>query len=178
MNRSAAAESVKLQGAEADRSHPPEQSPETIEALQSFRVIFRAVRRHFHEVEERCGISGSQLWALASVVEEPGVRVTELARRLSIHQSTASNLVDVLVRRGRIERRRGAIDQRVVELYPTRSGRGVVRKAPQPLQGLLPDALDHLAPETLSALHLQLESLLQVMQLRDASAAQIPLADD
>ena len=162
----------------APQSITTDASANAEDVLKQFRVIFRSMKRHFTEIERQCGISGSQLWALASVVEEPGVRVTELARRLSIHQSTASNLVDVLVRRGLIERRRGAIDQRVVELYPTRSGRSVVRKAPQPLQGLLPDALDHLAPETLSALHLQLESLLQVMQLRDASAAQIPLADD
>lgn len=162
----------------APQSIIPDASANVEDVLKQFRVIFRSIKRHFTEIERQCGISGSQLWALASVAEEPGVRVTELARRLSIHQSTASNLVDALVRRGLIERRRGAIDQRVVELYPTRAGRGVVRKAPQPLQGLLPDALDHLAPETLSALHLQLESLLQVMQLRDASAAQVPLSDD
>lgn len=80
MNRSAAAESVKPQGAQADRSRPPEQAPETIEALQNFRIIFRSVRRHFHEVEERCGISGSQLWALSVVVQSPGIRVKDLAR--------------------------------------------------------------------------------------------------
>ena len=93
MSRPSASASSRASGTRAERPQSPEPSPEVIEALQSFRIIFRSVRRHFHEVEEQCGISGSQLWALSVVAQSPGIRVKDLARSMAIQQSTASNLV-------------------------------------------------------------------------------------
>ncbi|MBX3613792.1 MAG: winged helix-turn-helix transcriptional regulator [Burkholderiaceae bacterium] len=177
MNRSAAAESVKPQGAQADRSRPPEQSPETIEALQNFRIIFRAVRRHFHEVEERCGISGSQLWALSVVVQSPGIRVKDLARSMAVQQSTASNLVEQLVRQGLIRRARESADQRIVQLYPTEAGEDAIARAPKPLVGILPDVLSRLEPKRLVTLNRLLDEIVRSMRTADRSARHTPLAD-
>jgi DNA-binding MarR family transcriptional regulator len=120
-------------------------SPDDV--LRQFRAVSRSVNRHFHAVERRCGISGSQLSTLAVVHAQPGIKVTELAQRLALHQSTASNLIDLLARRGLIERRRNDADLRVVRLHSTEAGRSVVDKAPQPLEGLLFHALRHLTAE-------------------------------
>jgi DNA-binding MarR family transcriptional regulator len=158
-----------------ERSRQAYASPDDV--LRQFRVIFRSVKRHFLAVEKQCGLSGSQLWALAIVHREPGLRVTELAARLSIHQSTASNLVENLSRKGLIERRRNDQDLRVVRLHATPEGAARVGAAPQPLEGLLPDALRHLDAQTLSALHGSMTSLLGVMKVRDESAILSPLAD-
>lgn len=177
MNRSAAAESVEPQGHRADRSRSPEQSPETIEALQNFRIIFRAVRRHFHEVEERCGISGSQLWALSVVVQSPGIRVKDLARSMAVQQSTASNLVEQLVRRNLIRRARESADQRIVQLYATEAGEDAIARAPKPLVGMLPDVLSRLEPKRLVTLNRLLDEIVRSMRAADRSARHTPLAD-
>jgi DNA-binding MarR family transcriptional regulator len=160
-----------------DPSPTPRDAPDPDEVLRQFRIIFRSIKRHFQAIERECGISGSQLWALSVVTGEAGIRVTGLARQMSIHQSTASNLVESLVRRGLVERRRSNGDQRVVELHATRVGKAAVRKAPQPLEGLLPDALRKLRPETLATLHGHLDELLSTMKARDRAAAFVPLAD-
>lgn len=147
------------------------------EALGRFRVIFRSVREHFQEVERRCGISGSQLWLLAVVARQPGIRVTELARQLLMHQSTVSNLIEALSRRDLIVRRRSEHDRRVVLLEVGPLAHELLAKAPRPVEGLLPDALSHLsAPET-EALIVALDSVLRVMQRRRKSGRLVHLGD-
>ena len=145
--------------------------------LRQFRVIFRSVKKHFQVIERSCGVGGSQLWALATIVGQPGIRVSELARALSVHQSTASNLVEQMVRLGLIVRVRGDDDQRVVRLSATERGAALLARAPQPLTGVLPDALSHLDASALAQLRESLDRLLKVMQVRDESAVDTPLAD-
>lgn len=149
-----------------------------IEVLKQFRLIFQSVRKHFQSIEAICGISGSQLWALASVVEKPGQRVTELAKAMAVHQSTASNLVESLVRSGLIQRSRSEADQRVVLLFATDAGKLLFEKAPAPLNGLLPDALEKLDQDVLLSLHHSLATLIVQMGKRVSTGAEeTPLAD-
>lgn len=147
------------------------------QVLRQFRVIFRSVKKHFQVIEKQCGIGGSQLWALAAIGARPGIRVTELARTLSIHQSTASNLIEQMSRLGLVRRERDMVDQRVVRLHATDLGAALLARAPLPLTGVLPDALGQLDATELDALHASLGRLLQVMRVRDESAEHTPLAD-
>ncbi|MDR3159857.1 MAG: MarR family transcriptional regulator [Zoogloeaceae bacterium] len=139
-------------------------APNAMEVLKQFRAVFSAVKQHFQQVEAVCQVSGAQLWALAVVARQPGLRVSDLARAMAVHQSTASNLVDRLVELKLIEKTRSRHDQRVVHLTPTPSGVERVEKAPQPLEGALPGALDKLSPEELNQLHTLLKRLLLVLK--------------
>jgi DNA-binding MarR family transcriptional regulator len=154
-----------------------QKNEQTALALKQFRVIFRSIKKHFQFIEKKCQVSGSQLWALAVIAETPGIRVTELAEKLSIHQSTASNLIDQMAQKKLLQRERAASDNRVVKLYVTETGDRVVQQAPKPLRGLLLDALEQLPPETLAQLNQCLGDLLQAMKSRDEEASGIPLAD-
>lgn len=177
MSRTSASVSSPASGARTDRPQSPEPSSEVTEALQNFRIIFRSVRRHFHEVEEQCGISGSQLWALSVVAQAPGIRVKDLARSMAIQQSTASNLVEQLVRQGMVRRARENADQRIVQLYPTQTGQEAVDRAPKPLVGMLPDVLSRLEPRRLATLNRLLDEVVQTMRKADRTARHTPLAD-
>lgn len=156
----------------ADRQHEL-----AIAVLQQFRFIFKSAKKHFQWVEQETGISGSQLWALAHIATAPGLRVTELARALAIHQTTASNLVDKLAQRKLIRRERGREDQRVVRLFLTQRGTDVVSKAPKPYEGVLPDALMRLPQADLRKLDSLLKSVAGRMRVRDAGGRRTPLAD-
>lgn len=146
------------------------------EALRRFRVIFSTVKKHFQDIESKCGVSGAQLWAVSEVANSPGLRVSELARAMSIHQSTASNLVGELEKKGIVEKKRGE-DQRVVSLYLTEKGKEVVACAPQPMMGVLPDALQRLPEDVLNSLTANMDVLITTMQLKDETAATKPLSD-
>lgn len=146
------------------------------DALRRFRVIFSTVKKHFQDIESKCGVSGAQLWAIAEIAGSPGLRVTELARAMSVHQSTASNLIGELERRKFIRKERGE-DQRVVRLYLTEQGNELVARAPKPMMGVLPDALQRLPEEVLNSLTANMDALIAMMQLKDNAAATKPLSD-
>jgi DNA-binding MarR family transcriptional regulator len=143
--------------------------------LRRFRLVFNAVKTHFREVERQAGIGGAQLWALSVVKQTPGIAVTALARALDIHQSTASNLVKGLLALGLLEARRSTTDRRAALLHVTPAGTRLLRKAPGPFSGVLPQALSELDPQTLRRLDADLGKLLAALQ-PDRRAAKTPLA--
>lgn len=147
------------------------------DALRSFRVIMSSVRRHFRWIEEQCGISGAQLWAMGVIRHSPSCKVTDVARAMSVHQSTASNLIEKLESRGLVEKRRDLPDQRVVRLCLTASGEEVMQRAPMPYDGLLPNALGSLPAGSLQCLNQSLGELLEHMAIKDNRAATTPLSD-
>lgn len=145
--------------------------------LRQFRLIYGAVRQHFREVESTCGISGSQVWILRDVASVPGIGISELAARLSIHQSTCSQLVEKLAAAGLLEKTRSTVDQRRVGLRVTESGQRLVRRAPGPAEGMLPDALRQLPDVALRTLEVNLDQLIDHLHLPDKTNAKKPLAD-
>jgi DNA-binding MarR family transcriptional regulator len=146
-----------------------------LEALKLFRIIFKSANRHFHEIEKLAGIGGASLWALAEIVETDKLTVTDLATHMSIHQSTASNLLDKLESEGYITKVKSTTDRRVVYLIATDQGREVLKKAPLPHRGILPDALMRLNPEVLTELHNHLTKLVNGMDKIQINAAFEPL---
>ena len=147
------------------------------ETLRKFRVIFGAVRQHFQAVEKACGVSGAQVWVMSTLAESPGMRVSQLANALSIHQSTASNLLDKIEKTGLIRRERSSQDQRVVQLYLTEAGREALDRAPKPFTGLLTYALGKLSPEVLATLSQNLDQVIAGMEQVDIAAADKPMSE-
>ncbi|MCB6183950.1 MarR family transcriptional regulator [Leeia sp. TBRC 13508] len=145
-------------------------------ALKKFRMIFKSVRSHFHEVEQQCGVSGSQLWLLSCLKKKDKQRVTELANALSIHQSTASNLIEKMVREGLVKKEKSLADQRVTLISLSDLGLSVVSKAPGPAEGILPATLKTLSATELHQICQSLDLILSKMDI-DPAAGQTPLSD-
>jgi DNA-binding MarR family transcriptional regulator len=143
--------------------------------LRQFRIVFNAVKTHFRQVERDTGVGGAQLWALAVIGRSPGIGVTGLARELDIHQSTASNLVKVLIERGFVAAAREGLDRRSVALRLQPQGEAILKDAPIPFTGILPDALGTLDPVTLARLEEDLAKLIAVLAA-DEAGANVPLA--
>lgn len=152
-------------------------TPAAREALRQFRVIFGAVRQHYKAIEKACGVSGAQIWAMAALHKSPGMRVSELAQALSIHASTASNLLDKIEKAGLIRRERNSVDQRVVRLYLTANGEKALIKAPQPLTGILTHAIGQLPDTALARLNQDLGALIAHMGAINSQHAQKPLSE-
>ncbi|MDP2152981.1 MAG: MarR family transcriptional regulator [Methylotenera sp.] len=148
---------------------------QALETLKLFRIIFKSANRHFHEVEKLAGLGGASLWALAEIAETENSTVTDLATQMSIHQSTASNLLDKLEAEGYITRVKSTSDRRVVCLNATVQGREVLAKAPLPHRGILPDALMRLNPQALAELHSHLTALVDGMLKTQINSAFEPL---
>jgi MarR family transcriptional regulator, organic hydroperoxide resistance regulator len=131
--------------------------------IRHLRVIIRALQGHSRLVERACGISAAQLWALWELQRSPGLKVSDLSRQLSIHPSTASNLLDKLEQGGLVERRRRERDQRIVRLFVTEAGLALLARAPAAPQGELNHALQDMEAEQMRVLEQSLEALVARM---------------
>lgn len=145
------------------------------QALRQFRVVFNAVRTHFRQVEQETGLGGAQVWALSLIQKSPGLGVGDIAVGMDIHQSTASNLVKVLLKKELVTMTKSDGDKRAVELRVTPEGKKALKKIPGPFEGVLPDALRQLDEATLSNLNRDLEKLVLLLAT-DGAAGNIPLA--
>ena len=154
---------------------PVDHDQAAVAVLRQFRQVFNAVKSHFQQVEKTVGMGGAQVWALSVVREQPGIDVGALARAMSIHQSTASNLVRTLIDREMLVAVKQGADRRAVQLNLLPAGARVLRNAPGPFAGLLPDALKAMPPQTLARLQQDLDQLLERIAA-DEAAAHIPLS--
>jgi len=148
-----------------------------LEVLSQFRILLSSIKRHYQWVEQNCGVSGAQLWALSEIAASPGLRVSDLAHRLAVHRSTASNMLQRLEQLGLLVRRRIGKDQRVVQLRLTPRGEAVLRQAPRPFVGVLQQALLDLPPSSLEILHASLGDVIRLMRTKDPRDKGMPLAD-
>lgn len=146
-----------------------------LSVLQRFRVLIRTAQRHSQWIERQSGVTGAQLWALQELFEEPGLRVGELAKRMALHQSTASNMIDKLESSGLVSKERTSADQRVVRLSLTGAGRDLLARAPSPARGVLPEALRLLDEDTLWRLQGELDGLLKQIKDLDEGFGMQPL---
>lgn len=114
---------------------------------------------------------------LATIADTPDITVSQLGQALSVHVSTASNLLDKLARAGLVERLRGEEDRRVVRLRVTEKGRDIIARAPRPLTGLVVDALEKLPEDALIKLDEDLGNLIKQMNVLDRRSAREPLSN-
>ena len=156
---------------------PSNKNPLTLEVLQQFRVIYGSMRQYFREVEERCGLPGSQMWLLQEVQKTPYIGVTELAGRLGVHQSTCSQLVDRLVAQSYLTKTRPHDDQRRIGLCLTEQGVAAIAALPGPAEGVLPEALSAIPDVALRTLHINLSELIRHLPGNNVAFARMPLAE-
>ncbi len=146
-----------------------------LDILQKFRIIVSAAQKYSQRVEKQLGVTGAQLWIMKEIDVMPGLRVGEVAKKLAIHQTTASNLLDALEKKEMICKTRLATDQRIVNLTLTDKGRAVLQKAPEPVRGLLPEALSQMTGDDLSRVGEGMDVLLKSIAQVDEEFALQPL---
>lgn len=163
--------------ADTVRTDPIERDlPEAARVLRQFRVVFNAVRTHFQRVEKQVGVGGASVWALNVIRRQPGLGVNALAMAMDIHQSTASNLLRQLLAQDLVRTEKSEHDRRSVKIFIESAGADLLKRVSGPYEGVLPDALKKLPPETIVQLNRNLGELIEVLQA-DEDAAQTPLAD-
>lgn len=146
-----------------------------VDVLQQLRVVVRLAGTHSALLERATGLPGAQLWALHEVAAADGSTVGDLARRLRVHQTTATNLLNRLEAQGMVLRERSSADRRVVNIRITPAGRKALRRAPGPARGLLPKVLDEMSPAQLRKVQAGLAVLVECMGGFDAALAAKPL---
>lgn len=158
------------------KAKQPDGHDAAVRVLRQFRQVFNAVKTHFQQVEKTVGLGGAQVWALSVIRETPDIGVSDLARAMDIHQSTASNLVKTLIERQLVSASKDGVDRRAVRLRLLAAGGRLLKRSPGPYAGVLPAALSSLDEKTLKRLEADLAKLMRVLHT-DKAAGGIPLAE-
>lgn len=118
--------------------------------IQLFRALSSLARRYqFRNRDEICcyGLTASQCYALQTLHEFHKLASTQLAEHLGLDLSSTTRIIDELVRKKLVIRRKGPTDGRIRETEITDSGRRLMRRIEEDLSQIMAAALADL-PET------------------------------
>jgi DNA-binding MarR family transcriptional regulator len=128
-------------------SHTYSRQRATRDVMESLRRIVQGLRESSRRAETQIGISGAQLFVLATLAETPSLSLNELANRTHTHQSSVSTVVSRLVARGLVARVRTEGDRRRLALTLTKRGRRLVALAPDAAQARLVRSIEGMPPQ-------------------------------
>jgi DNA-binding MarR family transcriptional regulator len=152
--------------------HSPQEASETASILDDLRRIVQALRESSRASERATGLSGAQLFALATIAEATDpLSVNDLATRTRTHQSSVSVVVQRLVGAGLVRRVTSPRDARRRELAVTARGRAALRRAPDAAQAQLITGIEGLPRATRLTLARALRHLAATMRLGAAAPA-------
>ena len=112
-----------------------------VRVLTALRRVVRTLRSSGGVATRRAGVTGAQLFVLQQLAAAPEQSVSELMAATLTTQSSVSEVVDRLVARGLVSRRRASRDARRVVLAATAKGMAAVRAAPAAAQSVLVSGL-------------------------------------
>ena len=124
------------------------------EAEQLYDALNRLIRVHqFRDRDRICGhdISVAQCYALETLVQAGPLRSRELAARMFLDKSTASRVVDALVRKGHAQRLPDARDRRAVQVEASVRGQALYQEIRAELVADHRALIEQLAPSVRAA---------------------------
>jgi DNA-binding MarR family transcriptional regulator len=137
------------------------------EIMQSLRRIFKAIQDYSQKVFHEYGITGPQLWALKTISATGGLSLGELSKKMYLHPSTVTGVVDRLEKKGYVSRDRAQKDRRVVKVQLTPLGKRLVKKAPNPVQGEIIYGLREMKQGELRKIHEAVDKLVEIAEAKN-----------
>ncbi len=137
------------------------------EIMQSLRRVFKSIQDYSQEVSNKFGITGPQLWALKTISANEKLSLGELSKRMYLHPSTITGVMDRLEKKGYVLRDRGQEDRRVIKVQLTPKGKRLVRRAPNPVQGKMIYGLRKLKKEELKSIYDSVEKLVKIVEAQN-----------
>lgn len=104
------------------------------EVLIALRRVIRATDIHSRHLAKTIGLTAPQIVLMQTVQRRQNTTVSELAKDMSVSQSTFTNIVERLEGRGMLVRARSSVDKRKVHVELTAKGNAILKGAPMPLQ--------------------------------------------
>jgi MarR family transcriptional regulator, organic hydroperoxide resistance regulator len=133
--------------------------------VNAIRQIRGHLDRYSKELSRSFQITAPQLGVLHVVNRYPETTLSEVSRRMYIHISTVSGIVDRLEIAGYLARRRSVQDRRVVHLILTEKGKRIIAKAPRSALGTVVLNLEKLPAAKLRGISETMQTLLKLMDV-------------
>ena len=144
-------------------------APRTIDLIDIRRTPGHLLRRAqqravdlFVQAVGENGLRPPQFAVLVTVHQNPGLNQTHLVDRTGIDRSTIAEMIDRMVARGYVERKRDAADQRVNTLWATGAGIAALEACADAALAVQDEILAPVPPEKRAALLEALELLAEL----------------
>lgn len=102
--------------------------------LISLRRIIQAIDLHSRQLVRQHGITTPQLIILKQIQGHKTISVSEIARQVSLKQTTVTDILNRLERQGLVLREKDTSDRRRILVRETDAGKKLLEAAPSPLQ--------------------------------------------
>lgn len=146
----------------------------TDKVLLSLRRITQAIDLHSRQLVRQHGITTPQLIILRQIHGKQSITVSEVAKQVSLKQTTVTDILNRLERRGLITRHKDTGDRRRVLVEETASGKKLLAGAPSPLQEIFLEKFTNLEDWQQSMILSSLQLLGTLMADDEISRAPIP----
>lgn len=133
------------------------------DVTDDLRRVFQVVNEHSKRAMRETGLTGPQLWAIKVIAGHGPIRVSDLARRLYLHNATVVGIIDRLENQGLVARTRSQEDRRVVMVDLTAQGKDLVARSPQVAQGLLVAGLEKISRAKLETISAGLKLMVKIL---------------
>lgn len=147
--------------------------PRTDDSLIAIRRILRATELYGRDLARAAGLTAVQFRVLQVVAEKGWSTATEISGRMGVSQATITSLVDKLVQKGMVERKRSERDRRQTDILITAAGRGTIENAPDALQQRFVRQFEALPDWEQSMLVASLERVAAMLDADDLDASPV-----
>jgi DNA-binding MarR family transcriptional regulator len=141
--------------------------------LVSLRRIIQAIDLHSRQLVRQHGITTPQLIILKEVEAEGVITVSRLANKISLKQTTVTDILNRLEKKELVRRRKDVNDRRRVLIEETEAGKKLLDAAPSPLQETFINEFEHLDNWKQTMILSSLQLLESLMVQESISAAPI-----
>jgi DNA-binding MarR family transcriptional regulator len=117
-------------------SHMKTQTNIPDNVLISLRRIIQAINLHSRQLVRQHGITTPQLIILRQIHGKELITVSEIAKKVSLKQTTVTDILNRLESKGLVTRHKDTGDRRRVLVKETDAGKKLLAGAPSPLQDI------------------------------------------
>lgn len=143
------------------------------EVLVALRRIIRATDLHSRQLSKTVGLTAPQLLIMQTIRDLGEVKISAIARRVSLSQATVTTILDRLESRGLVYRARNEIDKRKVHAHLTEAGSQLLEQAPMTLQAEFTRRFEALPDWEQSMIVAALQRVAELMDAQDIDASPV-----
>lgn len=141
------------------------------QVMIAIRKIVQAIDMNSRQLMKRVGLTGPQLVMLQEIANCDEVAAGELARAVSLSQSTVTGILERLEKRQLITRRRCDDDKRRVLVHITETGTEILKSAPPIMQETFVERFSRIEEWEQSMILCAIQRLVTLMDAKTIEAA-------
>lgn len=149
-------------------------SPYEESILTALRRISRSIDLYSRRLAKQSGLTVPQLVCLRYLAAHGAAAPTAIARSITLSSGTVTGILDRLVRRGLVTRRRLETDRRRVEVALTEEGQRICAAAPSPLHERLAGRLERLPEQQQESINTTLHRIVEMMEAEELDTTPAP----